>query len=602
MSKRMNKFSAGLTQVKESWWELIGGIEITPPTADGKFELLARRLQTEPRIVANELQAEVENLIDLACGFPLELEPRREALRLLEEISRDLDFRACFRLIDELGSQHGARLPDESYGKEIKKRLWKAHSDYAEKLGQLSVEFKVFSSEATSQGSRANLESIKRRFQRLAGNGSVGKAWLVHQFLKPGTGQYAINGDYSSTIFEYLEGFPPPNAVEYVGEESGDFREFPDGIPRAPFAKRIAQKRVVIGGMKFIESPSKDASEALGELPDALEHRIWPEREQHFFRGNLNDFIFWYFAVFELARQPANKSKLSAPRNIPLHPARKDLGWPASVQEAKDYHGSVDWFQRLDNFATASVLAVDVLLNWLDELEADPQLPAVVTGESKQPGTTLETHTATMKSVPALIVKEKSEPELVFRIDGDGYYLKFYDEAGHVSARGAKGFHDLYRLVQSPDVPVPMLEFDAGPGAKQVGGDSRSYQPVTDREGLNDMHSRVKEITAELENIDPTAPDSRLEHEELETEREKILKEIQRVKGWKGDFRNLNAGDLNRMKARISGRIKTARDRLLPQFPKLSDHFYLTISASESRSYLYSPGVQSMKWDTNHKQ
>ena len=396
MSKRMYEFSAGLTHVKESWWGLIGGIEITPPTGEGKFELLAGRLQTEPRIVANELQAEVENLIDMACGFPLDLELRREALRLLEKISRDLDFRACFRLIDELGSQHGARLPDESYGKEIKKRLWKAHSDYAEKLGQLSVEFKVFSSEATSQGSRANLESIKRRFQRLAGKGSVGKAWLVHQFLKPGTGQYAINGDYSSTIFEYLEEFPPPNAVEYVGEESGDFREFPDGIPRAPFAKRIAQKRVVIGGMKFIESPSKDASEALGELPDALEHRIWPEREQHFFRGNLNDFIFWYFAVFELARQPANKSKLSAPRNIPLHPARKDLGWPASVQEAKDYHGSVDWFQRLDNFADASVKAVDILLQWLDELDANSQPAAVVTVKTKQPE----------------VAAEQSEPEL----------------------------------------------------------------------------------------------------------------------------------------------------------------------------------------------
>ena len=405
MSKRMYEFSAGLTHVKESWWGLIGGIEITPPTADGKFELLARRLQTEPRIVANELQAEVENLIDMACGFPLDLELRREALRLLEKISRDLDFRACFRLIDELGSQHGARLPDESYGKEIKKRLWKAHSDYAEKLGQLSVEFKVFSSEATSQGSRANLESIKRRFQRLAGNGSVGKAWLVHQFAIPGIGQDGCNSDYSSTIDESIEGFPPQNpASEYIEYDSGNFRIWDatgldtvqrsrlPGIAFTEYAWRAARKRVVIEGLNFVESPSKDASKALDELPDTLKNRIWPEREQHFFSDiNRDDFIRWYFAVFELASQsfelvsfPAGKSKLSAPRMVPLHPSRKDLGWPASVQEAKDYHGSVDWFQRLDNFATASVLAVDVLLNWLDELEADPQPPAVVTGEAKQ--------------------------------------------------------------------------------------------------------------------------------------------------------------------------------------------------------------------------
>ena len=42
------------------------------------------------------------------------------------------------------------------------------------------------------------------------------------------------------------------------------------------------------------------------------------------------------------------------------------------------------WISHIDNFAAASVLAVDVLLNWLDELEADPQPSAVVTVKTKQ--------------------------------------------------------------------------------------------------------------------------------------------------------------------------------------------------------------------------
>ncbi len=405
MSKRMNKFSAGLTQVKESWWELIGGIEITPPTADGKFELLAGRLQTEPRIVANELQAEVENLIDLACGFPLDLDPRRKTLHLLEKIKSKLDFVPYFTFVDGLRPKRESPLLDICHGREIKRRLCKAHSDYAEKIEDLSIEFSSLSTETTPQSFHENLESIKRRFQRLAGNGSVGKAWLVHQFAIPGIGQDGCNSDYSSTIDESIEGFPPQNpASEYIEYDSGNFRIWDatgldtvqrsrlPGIAFTEYAWRAARKRVVIEGLNFVESPSKDASKALDELPDTLKNRIWPEREQHFFSDiNRDDFIRWYFAVFELASQsfelvsfPAGKSKLSAPRMVPLHPARKDLGWPASVQEAKDYHGSVDWFQRLDNFATASFLAVDVLLNWLDELEADPQPPAVVTGEAKQ--------------------------------------------------------------------------------------------------------------------------------------------------------------------------------------------------------------------------
>ena len=72
------------------------------------------------------------------------------------------------------------------------------------------------------------------------------------------------------------------------------------------------------------------------------------------------------------------------------------------------------------------------------------------------------------------------EPEFVFRPDGDGYHLKGFGENGHVTAKGAKGLRDLYRLVQTPGVPVPMLELDAGLGAERLPGDAQSRQAVGD--------------------------------------------------------------------------------------------------------------------------
>ncbi len=76
-----------------------------------------------------------------------------------------------------------------------------------------SIEFSVLPSETTPQSFHVNLESIKRRFQRLAGNGSVGKAWLVHQFAVTRIGQDGCNADYSSTILESIEDFLPQNPV-----------------------------------------------------------------------------------------------------------------------------------------------------------------------------------------------------------------------------------------------------------------------------------------------------------------------------------------------------------------------------------------------------
>ena len=63
------------------------------------------------------------------------------------------------------------------------------------------------------------------------------------------------------------------------------------------------------------------------------------------------------------------------------------------------------WISHIDNFAAASIFAVDVLMNWLDELEAEPQPAAGVTGEAKQVEVAAEQITI-IEQVPTLSDKQ----------------------------------------------------------------------------------------------------------------------------------------------------------------------------------------------------
>ena len=191
-----------------------------------------------------------------------------------------------------------------------------------------------------------------------------------------------------------------------------------------------------------------------------------------------------------------------------------------------------------------------------------------------------------------------TQSEYVFRRDGDGYYIKGFGEEGHLTAKSAKGLHDLFRLVETPRVPVLMLELEAGRGVAQLDGDHRSIQPMVDETGMRNIRNKLEQITAYINSIDPKSPDSRMEREEQERERDKLLAEANKVQGKKG-VRDLNASDLNRMKANIAGRIKTACKQMKNDFPKLSEHFAVSTGAHESKFYRYMPAIPDMTWNTS---
>lgn len=197
--------------------------------------------------------------------------------------------------------------------------------------------------------------------------------------------------------------------------------------------------------------------------------------------------------------------------------------------------------------------------------------------------------------------RQAIEAEFVFRPDGDGFYLKGFGESGHVTAKGAKGLRDLFRLVQTPGVPVRMKELDAGPGVERAEGDGRSIQPAVDALGLRKVAEEVKRLKADIDSIDPTSPDSNMERAELEKKLAELTAEATKVRGKNGKVRDLNASDLNRMKANIWGRINTVCNQIEPRFPKLSQHFRDTTGAVDGAFYDYTPGIPELKWDTNAK-
>lgn len=187
-----------------------------------------------------------------------------------------------------------------------------------------------------------------------------------------------------------------------------------------------------------------------------------------------------------------------------------------------------------------------------------------------------------------------AEAEFVFRPDGDGYFLKGFGKQGHVS--GLKGLDDLFRLVQTPGVPVLMLQLSAGLGEKPTEGDERSRQPVADREAMEQLAAKRKQLLADIENIEPTDPSSDMERSELQAKLDLLNNAVRSMTGLRGKPRDIN-NLLDRLRPKLTNRIKTVYRKLRKEnLKKLADHFEATVS-SESDCFVYRPGLENLTWD-----
>lgn len=190
---------------------------------------------------------------------------------------------------------------------------------------------------------------------------------------------------------------------------------------------------------------------------------------------------------------------------------------------------------------------------------------------------------------------ERGNTDFEFRPDGDGYFVRGFGQQGHFTAKGAKGLHDIFRLVQSPGIPVPMLELDAEAGTKQLDGDSHSQQPVANSETRRDITATRTQLRADIENAD-----SELERDELRAELETLEAEAKKMYGLRGKARDLNNPN-DGLRAKLLGRknraCKTMKDSGLS---KLAEHLDSSI-VSKGACLLYRSTTPNIAWDTEPK-
>ena len=186
----------------------------------------------------------------------------------------------------------------------------------------------------------------------------------------------------------------------------------------------------------------------------------------------------------------------------------------------------------------------------------------------------------------------QTEPQFIFRPDGNGFYLEGFGERGHF--KSLKGLADLWRLVQSPGVGVVMLELDAGMGTKRAVGDGQSRQPIIEADELRLLNTARKRYQAEVDDAENDT-----ERRDSQEMLNKCIEAIRAMTGNKGKPRDLNNPN-DRLRPKIDGRIKTACNAVQITCPKLAEHFAATCSA-DGPCYVYSPGIARLKWDTSEK-
>ena len=194
----------------------------------------------------------------------------------------------------------------------------------------------------------------------------------------------------------------------------------------------------------------------------------------------------------------------------------------------------------------------------------------------------------------ALAGGRRAEAAFEFRPNGDGYYIKGFGQSGHVTAKGAKGLHDLFRLVQTPGVLVPMLELHAGPGVERAEGDGQSHQPVADGETLKQLAAKRKQLKADIESAG-----SDMERNELETELAAVEAAAKGMRGLDGKPRDMN-NPLDKLRPKLLKRISTAVRQLREaNLDRLADDFDSAVT-SEAGCLVYRPAVEGLTWNVTN--
>ena len=229
---------------------------------------------------------------------------------------------------------------------------------------------------------RKSLDSLKSRFQSVTNPRDKSKAWLI-QFND------GHPDGFSALVDKWIAhaGKPKPFfcAIPVSRREtrlmpilkSGGMEEEPGH--RVPGFKR----KIQVEDWDVLGLLAEDAIRLMMTMPDPVQRRIWSHLPLKTEFGGMAQ--TWVAAVFELAWQAITHSPLRADKWVPLTDFQKieldsirDFStgpFALNATQRESIGENPSWYSNLDDFAAASVQAIDILQSWLADVpKPDKQL------------------------------------------------------------------------------------------------------------------------------------------------------------------------------------------------------------------------------------
>jgi len=164
----------------------------------------------------------------------------------------------------------------------------------------------------------------------------------------------------------------------------------------------------------------------------------------------------------------------------------------------------------------------------------------------------------------AFILSSQSGPDAlgaIFRREGDFWRIAF--EGLSVQLSDQKGFHDLARLLASPDREIHCLELANRP---DEGGNA---DPVLDRRARREIEERVRDLQGEIDHAEALHDTARAAR--AREELDQIAELVSGALGLNGRSRRLGSA-VERARSAVTWRIRSAIKKIATTHPRLGRH------------------------------
>lgn len=253
---------------------------------------------------------------------------------------------------------------------------------------------------------RSSLDSLKLQFQAVWDSGIDNRAILIQQ------NKHAPKlrlGDFSDIDWLLVQagGYPagfgkthirPQRCVDGSeipivahGTSSGAHWRSDKPVPSFGFDR---WHQVI--GLSAVKDAAKAAGRLLDDLPENIRRELWDALPEGKSLPSSDSWTLWSEAVFELAWKREGKGIVGSPLKAKRHtPIRFDKPDSRPLPDDEDWYSMRDWYSKLDNFAAASVQAIEILQSWLDDV---PKRETEAVGKSvNKPDGQSETQTKTKR-------------------------------------------------------------------------------------------------------------------------------------------------------------------------------------------------------------